>query len=174
MKLFHTCLLGVLLQTPGSMLAAPAHASIPFKRTQALVREMPIKSAIERNGAKVIVKEVCENNKKGYGAYFTPGRYPSITMCADTVDDLRELQVFMNHEAIHMAQWCYGTDSIYVIDKVKESAKKRGYEGQVMLAHKMASKYPAEQYDSEFEAYYYQHSPESSIIGVLDDMCKAE
>ena len=168
MKLFP----GLGAVTLASFMVAPAQAGFTHSQVEQFVEAMPLTAKLRDFGARVKVVASCEN--KSYKAYFTFGRFPSVTICADDIHDLGDLQKAMNHESVHMAQWCHGNDSIWPVEAHKKYAKEKGFLQDADFAHKRASQYEPEEYDSEFEAYFYQMEPEETIIGFLADCCKEE
>lgn len=108
----------------------------------------------------------------GDQARFIHGRRPKIEICAPKMDSPRDVQSTVHHEAIHLAQWCNGSDSFYDIDAMKKDDRKR-WAGDIEWAHKMASEYySASQYEAEFEAYYLMDNQPDYITEMVHKGCK--
>ena len=79
---------------------------------------------------------------------FITGTY-SIKICAPEMDSPFDIQESVQHEAIHLAQWCRGAQSVYNISSLKSEGRKNGFTADVDYAHKMASEhYDKSEYDS--------------------------
>lgn len=109
----------------------------------------------------------------GNQARFYHGRQPAIKICAPEMDSPMDVQHSVQHEAVHLAQWCNGSQSFYMIKALKSEGRKNGFIADIDYAHEMASKYyPKSEYDSEFEAYYFMDSSGSDISKMVNDACK--
>ena len=109
----------------------------------------------------------------GSQARFYYGRIPSIKICAPEMDSPFDIQESVQHEAIHLAQWCRGAQSVYNISSLKSEGRKNGFTADVDYAHEMASEhYDKSEYDSEFEAYYFMDASGSDIADMLNKACK--
>lgn len=149
---------------------AKAEEHAPFTKPQLsyFVDAMPIAKEI-RKVAPIHIKD-CETDE--WAGWMTHGRTPSITVCANAMSDLGELQDTLNHEGIHLAQWCRGSDSIYAPKVYKAFAKDKGYPELHSYAHKHASDYETSEYDSEFEAYWFTQGRGSTVIEYIQEECK--
>ena len=105
-------------------------------------------------------------------ARFFHGRRPKIEICAPKMDSPRDVQNTVHHEAIHLAQWCNGSDSFYDIDAMKKDDRKK-WPGDIQWAHETASKYyKPSQYEAEFEAYYLMGNDPDYITKMVHGGCK--
>lgn len=152
-----------------TVLTAPAGASVKTPVfTEEQVTQLVNMTQLSKHIRNVATLNV--TTCKGI-AFFIHGRVPEIKICANEIDDLGGLQRALNHEAIHLAQWCHGNDSIYSTKTINAYAKDKGYEHDTAYAHAMASQYPKDEYDGEFEAYFMTRDPEYSVVSYLKDHC---
>ena len=108
----------------------------------------------------------------GSQARFYYGRIPSIKICAPEMDSPFDIQESVQHEAIHLAQWCNGSQSFYNIDAMKREDRDK-HASSLDWAHEMASKYyKPHKYDSEFEAYYLMDNSPNYITEMIHEGCK--
>ena len=146
-------------------------ATYTQEQVQMMVNSLEATKAA-RSVATVEVVSDC-TGWKGDQARFYHGRRPSIKICAPKMDSPFDLQEAVQHEAIHLAQWCNGSQSVYKISSLKDNGRKEGFVADLDWAHKMATKYYAKsEYDSEFEAYYFMDSSGSVIAEMVNDACK--
>ena len=150
--------------------ASPSNAAT---YTQAQV-EMMVNSLEATEAAKqyatVKVLAECPDWDGDQGRFYY-GRKPSIQICAPMMDSPFDVQGTVQHEAVHLAQWCRGSDSIYVISAIKKEDRK-DWGADLDHAHKMAKQYDASRYDAEFEAYYFMDSSGSDIAEMVKEECK--
>ena len=152
-----------------TVFAAPASAAVyTQEQVQMMVNSLEVTQTINTFDIPVDVLADCSDKDTQGGFY--KGRNPRIEVCSDKMDDLVDVQQTVQHEAVHLAQWCRGSDSVYKVQSLKDLGKKYGDEQD--FAHHMASKfYPESQYDSEFEAYYLMHDTQTNIVKLLNEEC---
>ena len=144
-------------------------ATYTQQQVQMMVNSLDVTRTIESFDVPIEVLADCSSKSTQGGFYM--GRKPRIEVCADKMDDLVDVQQTVQHEAVHLAQWCRGSNSVYKVQSLKDKVK--GFEDEKQFAHKMASKYyPESEYDSEFEAYYFMHDRQSNIVEMLNEECK--
>lgn len=140
------------------------------KQIKFLVNQvMPLSKVVRGHGVKVVIQDGCDGSHLGS---FTSGNKPKIEICANKIEDLGVLQRAMNHEAIHMAQWCWGQAFMHSPEELKANARSQGFAHDADFAHKMASTYESKNYGREFEAYFYQEDKEKIIIQIVHRACE--
>ena len=108
----------------------------------------------------------------GSQARFYHGRRPAIKICAPEMDSPFDVQEAVQHEAIHLAQWCRGSSSIYQISALKTNGREAGFVADVDAVHKVVTKfYEPSEYDSEFEAYYFMDCSGTDIAEMVNEEC---
>ena len=149
--------------------AAPSNAAVyTHEQVQMMVESLDVTKTI--NSFDVPVEVLADCSKKDTQGGFYNGRKPRIEVCADKMDDLVDIQQTVQHEAVHLAQWCRGTDSVFKVQSLKAH---KSFDDERSYAHAMASEYyPEDEYDSEFEAYYLMHDTQSNIVEMLSEECK--
>lgn len=150
-------------QTPASA------ATYTTEQVQMMVDSLEAtKAARQYATVKVVAK--CPDWDGDQGRFYY-GRKPSIQICAPAMDSPFDVQETVQHEAIHLAQWCRGSDSIYVISALKKEDQK-DWGADLDYAHKRAKQYDSSRYDAEFEAYYFMNNNGSSIAEMVNEECK--
>ena len=149
--------------------AAPSNAAVyTHEQVQMMVESLDVTKTINSFDVPVEVLAECKETNNQGGFYH--GRKPRIVVCANLMDDLVDVQQTVQHEAVHLAQWCNGSKSVFIVQSLKDKVK--GYQDEKEFAHEMASKYyPEDAYDSEFEAYYLMHDAQSNIVEMLNTEC---
>lgn len=147
---------------------AASAATYTHEQVQMMVNSLEVTKTINSFDVPVNVLAECPDTDNQGGFYH--GRRPRIEVCADKMDDLVDVQQTVQHEAVHLAQWCNGSNSVFIVQSLKDDVK--GFQDEKQFAHNMASKYyPKSEYDSEFEAYYFMHDNQSNIIKMLNEEC---
>ena len=150
-------------------LTAPASAATYTQaQVQMMVDSLEATKAARAVATVQVVPECADWN--GSQARFYHGRKPAIKICAPEMDSPFDIQESVQHEAIHLAQWCRGSNSVYQISALKTEGRKAGFTADVDYAHEMASEhYDKSEYDSEFEAYYFMDSEGSEIAEIVNE-----
>lgn len=151
-------------------LAVPASAATYSQaQVEMMVNSLEATEAAKKYATVKVLAECPDWN--GDQGRFYYGRVPSIQICAPLMDSPFAVQETVQHEAIHLAQWCRGSDSVYVISALKQEDRKN-YGADLDFAHKMAKQYDSNRYDAEFEAYYLMNGDGSDVAEFVNKECK--
>lgn len=132
-----------------------------------MIDMLEVSDVIRSYGVSINVVDNCK--EEWAEGSFIHGRKPTIEICSNNMSELTQLQHALQHEAVHMAQWCHGSDSVYVVSSIKKNSK---FKDDIAWADKMARYYEKSDYDSEFEAYYYMDLPQKEMVEMLHENCK--
>ena len=151
---------------------APSNAAVyTHEQVQMMVDSLEATKAA-RTYATVVVVDDC-STWNGAQARFHHGRRPAIKICAPAMDSPFDVQESVQHEAVHLAQWCRGASSVYKISALKSNALKAGFVHDVNTVHEVVTEhYEPSEYDSEFEAYYFMDSSGDQIAKMVNEECK--
>lgn len=133
------------------------------------LKRHPVTTAVKDFGGKVIVKEKCKEDYYALFTNFGPTGY--LFICANGVDSLSDLEESLTHEAVHFAQWCAAVNSLYDHKDLRKSAIKDGFDIQWADEATSDLKKGTLEYESEWEAYYFEDLPPEQMVEMIQEEC---
>ena len=154
------------------VLFSSAASALEVSAVRGVLDSHPVVASIRKYRGKVVIKDQCKADN--YAMFVNYGPNPYLIICPKSAQSLALIERALHHEAVHMAQWCWGTASLYSSQNLRANAIKKGltYKHADLALKRLGHQPGSDLYESEWEAYYFEDAPPESIVSLLNDNCK--
>ena len=150
----------------------PAASALEVSAVRGVLDSHPVVVSVRNYRGKVVIKDQCKEDH--YAMFVNYGPNPYLILCPKSAQSLALVERALHHEAVHMAQWCWGTASLYSSQDLRANAIKKGltYKHADLALKRLGHQPGSDLYESEWEAYYFEDAPPKSIVSLLEENCK--
>ncbi len=152
--------------------ALPSASALEVSAVRGVLESHPVVQAVRRYRGKVIIKDQCKS--ENYAMFTNWGPTPYVIICPKSAQGLTLVEQALHHEAVHMAQWCWGSASLYNSKDLRANAIKKGltYKHADSALERLGYEPGSDIYEAEWEAYYFEDASPKTIVGLLDENCR--